>query len=134
MARKNCRSHRGRSKFYQGLIEALSIYARQQVELSKPEKDGASLRSHLESVQRQTGITPEQLAVDELPDCIAHVWLWFCQLSPKRAVGMAAGPIASLEIEAWARLHRIEMTPFEVTALEALDTVYLQAQAKEQKT
>lgn len=84
-------------------------------------------------MQRQTGITPEQLVLVELPDCIAHVWRWFCRLSPKRNVGMATGPLASVEIEAWARLHQIEMTPFEVSALEALDSAFLQEQWKEKK-
>ena len=95
------------------------------------EKDGQTLRTHLESVYRQTGVLPEQLQdLTELPDCIRHVWVWFTRLSSKRVNGMAVGPIASLEIEAWCRLNAIAITPFEVHALEALDNVYMNQQSK----
>ena len=76
---------------------------------------------------------PEQLQnLTELPDCIRHVWVWFTRLSSKRVNGMAVGPIASLEIEAWCRLNAIAITPFEVSALEALDAIYISQSAGKQ--
>ena len=99
--------------------------------MSVPQGDQQTLRAHLESVYRQTGVLPEQLQdLAELPECLAHVWVWFTRLSSKRVNGMAVGPIQSLEIEAWCRQHDLTMTPFEVRALETLDTLYIQHQSK----
>ena len=90
------------------------------------EKDGQTLRTHLESVYRQTGVLPEQLQnLTELPSCVRYIWAWFTRLSAKRVNGMAVGPISCLEIEAWCRLNALVITPFEFTAIEALDAVYV---------
>ena len=109
----------------------MQAYAAQQLDLSAVQKDGSSKRSHLESLARQTGIMQDELVPVDVHPCVMHIWEWFTKLSHKRTVGMSAGPIASLEIEAWCRLHDVVMSPFEVRAIEALDLVYLQASAKE---
>ena len=85
------------------------------------------------SAYRQTGVMPEQLEPVEVPDCAIHIWGWFAKLSPKRLMGMGIGPISSLEIEAWCRLHAVSMSPFEVLAIEAIDAVYVASSNKEKK-
>lgn len=64
------------------------------------------------------------------PPRLDYLWGWFCQLSDWRVVGFSLGAISHLEIEAWARLMRIELFPSEVDALRRLDRAYrLHAQA-----
>ncbi len=76
---------------------------------------------------------PEQLKPVEVPECVLHIWDWFAQMSPKRTNGMGVAPITSLEIEAWCRLHEVQITPFEVQALEAIDSTYVSSSDKVQK-
>jgi hypothetical protein len=42
-------------------------------------------------------------------------------LSNKREAGMSLGPIAYQSIEAWSRLYGVDIGPWEVSAIDALD-------------
>jgi hypothetical protein len=58
----------------------------------------------------------------ELPEQIGYLSAWFDDLSDWRTPGYAAiGPLSHLEIECWARLYRIDISPFEIDVLRKLD-------------
>ena len=93
---------------------------------------GGSLRSHLETVWQQTGIKPDELEECECPCAIAHVWRWFVELSRSRGSGGMGGPspITYPDIWAWSHLTKSEPTPFEVSAIMGLDTIWLNSSSK----
>lgn len=119
-----------RRKFYQGLIDKLSASARSLHELEALQDDGASLRAHLESLYRQTGVCPEQLNVDPIPQELIYLWNWWAQLEKTRMPSMSGiSSITYTEIDSWARLSNIKLTAFEVKCLIALDTVFVECNA-----
>jgi hypothetical protein len=63
----------------------------------------------------------------EVPIAGRRVWSIFLELNATRASGMGPSPISYGEIEAWSRLRREPVRPFEVTMLRALDRAYLEA-------
>lgn len=95
------------------------------------QKDGKTLRWHLETVYEQTGKMPEQLDIPELPYEVAHIWDCFLKLSAKRTSGFKErNPLSELEIEAWERRRRMRLDPFEIECIDALDRVYLDCSTK----
>lgn len=77
---------------------------------------------------------PEQLRGPELPDCLAHVWQWFGDLSAARGGnGWGPNPIGYADVAAWAALTRRDPTAAEVDLLMALDRRYLAAVASRRK-
>lgn len=55
-----------------------------------------------------------------------YLWDWFRRLSRRRgSSGNGANPISHRDIEAFARLYRIPIHPWEVEALERIDDVVL---------
>lgn len=61
----------------------------------------------------------------ELPECAAHVWSWFAELTGRRTCGMMMNPITWTEIDAWARLKGIRPKQWELDALTGIDAAYL---------
>jgi hypothetical protein len=57
------------------------------------------------------------------------VWSWFLELSASRGSNGFGGldPLSYTEIDAWARLHGVAPTPFEVGVLRRLDQALLKA-------
>lgn len=91
------------------------------------QSDGAQLRDHLESLERQTGASPPGLAGPDCPPSLAHVWIWYCELAAVRgSTGFGPARIDYAGIEAWSRLTGACPTPFEVDCLIALDRVYFE--------
>jgi hypothetical protein len=106
------------------------------MDLDSRQKDGRTLRWHLNVVYEKTGIMPPQLEVPPAPIELAHVWRYFLQMNAKRTVGMAANPLTDEAILAWQRRHHILLDPFEGECIDALDEVYLlagQRQSEPQK-
>lgn len=89
------------------------------------QKDGTSLRSQYESVQRQTGKTPKVLAeIPEMPQALVYLWIWFCELDAARGGnGFGLNPLSYAEIQAWSTLMRVKLAPWEVEALKRVDSV-----------
>jgi len=85
-------------KFYQGLTEALLEYAKAQF---KKEEDK-----------------------EELPEQIGYLWHWFNDLTDWRVVGDSINALSHQEIEAWARLFQIDISPFEVDVLRKIDRIF----------
>lgn len=66
--------------------------------------------------------------VPEAADCpneVQHIWRWYVELDASRSEGMDIGPILYTEIEAWARLCKIDLTRFEVIAMRQVDKAYM---------
>jgi hypothetical protein len=62
----------------------------------------------------------------ELPDALAHVWEWFCELSKARSAnGHGLNPISFAEIDAWARVMQTGVTPWEAGLIRRLDAAVL---------
>lgn len=98
------------------------------MKLDVRQKDGRTLRWHLNVVAEQTGSAPPQLAVPPIPYELLHVWAYFVQLNTKRTAGaMTANPLSDEQIMAWERRHGITLSPFEGECIDALDVVYLAA-------
>lgn len=85
-----------------------------------------SLRAHLEQLAKSTGEAPAELVGEhELPEALAHVWEWFCELSNARAPGaFSLAPISYQDMEAWARLTGAQPTSAEVGLLRQLDDAF----------
>ena len=92
-------AHRGGGEFYQGLTAQLI--------------DGAAVEF------RQIDGDPEQ--DNWPPEQIGYLWHWFNDLTDWRVVSMGIEALSHQEIESWARLFRIDISPFEVDVLRRLD-------------
>jgi hypothetical protein len=88
------------------------------------QKDGASLRSHLESIARQTGKKPKQLAeIPEMPSELGYIWVWFLELDAGRGGnGFGLNPLSYTEIQAWAYLKRVVLAAWEVEVIKLIDS------------
>lgn len=73
----------------------------------------------------QLGVLPERLKeAPELPHTLAYVWDWFLDLNSSRQHTMEGeAPISYLEIDAWIRVTRVEVSPWEVALIRRLDKV-----------
>lgn len=106
-------------------------------ELDRPVSGGkGTLRDQLQSVYRQTGRMPAQLAdAPELPDGLLYLWGWFMRLCAARgSSGFGPNPLSYAELDAFARLMGVTLQPWEVDTLRDLDVEFMRsvAQAKPQ--
>jgi hypothetical protein len=62
----------------------------------------------------------------EIPPAGVHVWSIFLALHNSRAVGFVPCAIAHAEIEAWSRLHRQPVRPFDSEIIRDLDRAFLE--------
>lgn len=100
--------------------------------LDAKQSDGISLRKHYQRAARQ-GVVDPSLEAEPLPLCVAYLWQVFLQLHRKRTSGMGANPISILEIDAWCRLNAVQLTPWELDTLDAIDSAVLNQWAKDKK-
>lgn len=101
---------------------------------------GATQRDHLEQLCFQTGKTPEELGVElqdgtpdtpDIPDGGEFLWGAFWDLSFSRSFNaFTENPLPWLEIQAYAALNSLELTPFEASTLHGMDQAYLTARAE----
>jgi hypothetical protein len=57
---------------------------------------------------------------------MAHVWSAFITLSNTRSAGFSGpNPITYEQIKAWKELTETPISPWEVTAIKRVDTVYM---------
>jgi len=120
------------AKFYQELIEGFAAYAADQFELAAKQSDGATLREHLEAIERNTGRPPKRLlGALELPDGVGPLWADFMHLHSRRgSSGFGSARITDHDIEAWQRLHSVTLSGWELEALYKADDAYFASQAK----
>lgn len=84
-----------------------------------------------------TGHTPQELQPVEVSDIVMYLWEWFLQLNAARQNnGMAISPLSYSEILAWVTLMQVKISPFEITVIKALDSLFINhinSQNKEEK-
>jgi hypothetical protein len=95
------------------------------VVLSEKQKDGCTLREHLEAVYKATKRKPEQLEQPELPNKVKHILRLYGDLSQGRQFGFSANPISSIEIQAWLNITDRTLSNWEIQTLRAIDRAYL---------
>jgi hypothetical protein len=107
-------------------------YAEHTFRLDQRQADGRSLRDHLESLEKQTGTTPQGLIAPEIHPAGQHLWGWFQELHVARgSSGFGPSAISYSEIQAWAALNGMAVSPWEVSVLKRLDGVYLNHMGEE---
>lgn len=89
-----------------------------------PKGSKQTLRASLEHVAKQLKRKPRQLelltAID-LPETTGYVWWWYQEL-------FNGGKLTWQEIDAWSRLTRRTLLPWEVSTIRSIDTTYLRIQ------
>ena len=101
-------------------------YASHSFELSKQDDKGISLRDHLETVERQTGIRPKELNMPEFPDTLSLVWRIFIELSNSRSQGFSGGsPITYEQMKAYTEITGNTIGPAQAEIIQKLDREYL---------
>jgi len=108
-------------------------FVRIEFELSEPQSDGKPLRSHLESIYRQTGHKPEKLINTDCPESMQYLWEYFLELHNTRGGGMGISSISYTEMQAWCSLLSIHITPTEVEIIKMIDACFLEHYHKTQK-
>lgn len=100
--------------------------------LDTPDKEGVSMRHRLIQVYDSTGKLPRHLADEPHPIDVAKYLLdYFWELCAGRGMmglGMAGAchaPLTYPDIESWRNLKKIDLSPWEVAVIKALDAVYL---------
>lgn len=78
------------------------------------------------SAWRQTGRKPAELRdAPPLPPLAAHVWAYYAELHRSRDEnGWGAQGLKMREIEAWSRLRRVSLDPWELDAILAIDRAF----------
>ena len=94
--------------------------------------DGLTLETHLVSHWKQSGVMPDQLNFPPIPYELEYIWDWWLELQKTRPNGMQAGHITYSEVDRWSFLLKINVDPFEVRCIMALDSVFLQCQREQQ--
>lgn len=101
-------------------------YAKHSFELSKPDDKGVSLKEHLETVERQTGIRPAELNLPEFPSLLISIWRIFIDLSNSRSQGFSGGgPITYEQMKAYSEITGNNIGPVEAEIIQRLDKEYL---------
>lgn len=89
-----------------------------------PKGSKLTLRVSLEHVAKQLGRKPLQLELlsqIDLPEDTAYLWGWYGEL-------FNGGKLTYQELDAWSRLTRRRLLPWEVKVLKTLDLIYLRTQ------
>ena len=97
-------------------------FAKQEFKFSK-RIQGGSIREQLESVWRQTGVKPPELAdLVELPKSLMHLWKIFSILSDQRSTDFGKpNPLQVPDILACAAVYNIELEDWEFELIIAFD-------------
>lgn len=94
--------------------------------LLRREQDGATRRAHLEHAARRGNAKAQAaLVAPPLRARFVHLWHWFQELHGARGSGMnGPAPITWPDLDAWARRTRRDPSPWECTALKAMDGAF----------
>ena len=91
---------------------------------------------HLAQVAKQLGKSLddiEQSNSDALfPDIASYVWATFLSLHDGRTYGMSGpNPISYDIIKAWCDLYGVELNPWEIDTIKALDNLWIKITSEE---
>lgn len=95
--------------------------------LQEPEEDGAPLLDHLLAIERQTGARPQILLdAPPLPAGCEGAWRVFNELHACRAsTGFGPARIGFVEIDAYCRVKRMALEPWELDCVQRADRAFL---------
>lgn len=93
-------------------------------------KGKATEADHLAQVAKQLGKDLEDVEKDNsdalFPDIASHIWSTFLELHDGRTYGMnGPNPISYDIIKAWCDITNIELSPWEVSTIKALDNLWI---------
>lgn len=86
-----------------------------------------SLRTTLETYERQTGRTPDELHSVACPVGYAYLWDWFHRLAFTRPVGMTIGAITETEMRSFFLNRRIVPASRELLLLARVDVLMMES-------
>jgi hypothetical protein len=115
--------------FYRQLREALTECARAEFELSARQGDGATLREHLRRHAKNTGKVDERLQI-QWPREGKAIWMVFNEMGRQYTGFGGALPVSMTEIDAWQRVHRIRLTPWELEMIHVFDALRQETERK----
>jgi len=80
----------------------------------------------LESVEKQTGKTPEDLIPPtEFPMVLTYIWSTFLDLHQCRSYGMSANPLSYTDILNYMEVTGKHLSLYEIETIKKLDIAYL---------
>lgn len=80
---------------------------------------------HLLKIADTTGVMPQAVLDGQIPDSLSYLVLYFDQIQRQRQAGFSGvSRMSFLEIESWARLTGVSLTPFELSVLQDLDAAH----------
>lgn len=86
---------------------------------------GATVADHLAQLEKN-GVRVEESERPEIPYEGEQLWDFFWRLSMGRgSTGFGVSPFQFSEIEAWSRVNRVQLDPWEVDCLKAMDMAFL---------
>jgi hypothetical protein len=62
-----------------------------------------------------------------------YLWDWFWDLHNGRTYGLAGNPITYTDMASWASLVGAEPSHSDIRAIKAMDTAFINAQAKQEQ-
>lgn len=74
-----------------------------------------------------------ELELPPLPPAAVGLWEVFLELHVARPAAMAPGMLSYADIDAYARLHRVRFSTWELTTLRLLDAAWMRDQAEQRK-
>ena len=104
-------------------------FARNHFAMNTRQKDGATLRAHLtQAAKAGSKRAQEELAKAVVsPGPLGYLWSLFLELHNHRGSGgMGPSPITWPDLDAWQRLTRRTLAPWEFDLLGALDNVFFE--------
>lgn len=104
----------------------LANFAKAEFALNAKQEDGETLRTHLQSAWRQSGIKPHNWPDAKLPEEVKYLWEFFVELNRARGSnGFGPSPLSFSDLHAWATLTGNRLDPWELRAILAIDAHYI---------
>jgi hypothetical protein len=99
--------------------------------LSEIQEDKLTLKDHLTSLWRQSGVCPALEAAPNLPIGVRHLWTIFLDMHESRASdGFSIAKIKSGDMKDWCWMNGVELELWERKALCAIDKAWIKFKSK----
>lgn len=128
------------------ITEQTLEYAKWQFKYGAKQKDGSSLKEHVEAAQNNpfAAALPkadvvlksleEESSSPLLPEAVSLLWTYFIRLHQQRASGgMGLSCLSYTDIKAFCDLNDIRLFPWEVDLITALDRAFLTQHYEDQE-
>lgn len=101
-------------------------YAEKYFPLIKPDKNGTTLKEHLEQVYKQTGAKPSELDLPEFPYQLSLTWAAFVDLSNSRPPAFSGvAPITYEQIKAYKDTTYSPISGRDIQTIKRIDNIFL---------